>query len=105
MRYVFKVTVEADSEMGWNGERLMEELSECLSHYGDLSVEVELDSARGIRKTCDQLADLATLLASGDYPPSAVEAFGLIDRLRKEAAAADPSKRPQASKNFPGDTT
>jgi hypothetical protein len=105
MRYVLRVTVDADSEMGWTYEGVVDEITEALSHYGDLSVKVELDSARGLRKAFDQVADLATLLAQGDYPPSAVEAFGLIDRLKREAEAADPSKRPQASKNFPGDTT
>ncbi len=41
------------------------------------------DRLKLMTKARDALADLARLLADGDFPPSAVEVKGLIDRLAR----------------------
>lgn len=115
-RYTFKVVVNADTEMGWNAAKLMDEISDGLSHYGDLSVEVTIESAYDpgasvglVQKPemkCQNCGDDDEYDNHWDMLDGPNRGGWTCARQRPSlsdevAAARDQlSKRPQASKNF-----
>lgn len=117
-RYTFKVVINADQEMGWNAAKLMDEISEGLSHYGDLSVEVTVESAYDPGAGVG-LVQKAEMICQNCGEPDEYDdhwddldgpnrmGYGCVrkkPRLADEVAAVRDqlSKRPQASKNFSG---